>query len=730
MEMDRVIQGSRSRTGFLTALLIGVAALGLAAGPADAYIGPGAGFAFLSSFAVIFVTFILAVFSVLLWPIRFVWRLIFRKKPPKTDVDRVIVIGLDGLNPHYARRYMDAGKMPNMQKLSEMGGFQKLETVMPAMSPVAWSSFATGVDPSRHNQFDFLQRDPKTYLPDLASVRIGNVSKVMKLGRYRIPLGKQAVTMLRKSVPFWKILGDYGIFSHILRVPITFPPEKHNGLLLSAMCVPDLRGSQGTFTYYTTDESETGEATGGVRKLVKVVDNVVESSVPGPDNSMTEEQEELEVPFKVTLDRAAKEAHFEFHGETFTLKPRQYSHWIRTAFKPGLGIKVWGLTRFYIMEMEPHFKLYVSPVQVDPEKPAMPISHPGYYSTYLAKLQGPFATIGFAEDTWALNERVIDEAAFLEQMWSTHEEREKMLFNSLDQCKKGLVVCVFDGTDRTQHMFHRYLLPDHPANRGQDTEIHKHAIDDLYERIDDLIGRVMEKVLDDPKTVLMVMSDHGFTQFTRGVNLNSWLVENGYMAMKDGKKTCGDWFNGVDWSKTKAYSFGLAGIYLNIEGREGQGIVKKGEEADALRREIRDKLKELRDAQANGARVCSDVFLAEDLYKGPYRGNAPDVLPGFDHNYRQSWDAAVGKATGEVISDNLKPWSGDHCVDWRLVSGTLVSSRALARSNPGIIDMAASVLDLFGVPRPRHMIGRSFFRPDESGAAADDSPAEEKVAHG
>ncbi len=726
MEIERVL---RVKMKSLPGLLICLALLlGISATSADAYIGPGAGFAFLSSFMVVFVTFILAFISVLLWPLRFVWKLIFRKRPPKTDVERVVIVGLDGLSPYYAKQYMEKGLMPNMQKLAEKGGYQKMETVMPAMSPVAWSSFATGVDPSRHNQYDFLHRDPKTYLPDLSSVRIGNVSRVLKLGKYRIPLGKPAVTMLRKSVPFWKILGEYGIFSHILRVPITFPPEKHNGLLLSAMCVPDLRGSQGTFTYYTTDEGETGEATGGVRKLVEVKGEVVESYVPGPDNSMTEAQEELREPFKVTLDQQKNEAHFEFHGEKFTLKPKEYSHWVRTAFKPGLGIKVWGLTRFYIMEMKPHFKLYVSPVQVDPEKPAMPISHPNFYSTYLAKLLGSFATIGFAEDTWALNERVIDEGAFLDQVWSTHEEREKMLHNSLDQCKKGLVVCVFDGTDRVQHMFHRYELPEHPANEGQDTEIHKNTMQDLYKRADETVGRVMDKVLDDPKTVLLVMSDHGFTQFTRGINLNSWLVENGYMVMKDGGKTCADWFNGVDWSSSKAYSFGLAGIYLNIKGREGQGIVEPGD-ADALREEIKGKLKELRDPESNNCPVCTDAWAAKDIYDGPYREHGPDVIPGFDHNYRQSWDAAVGKATGEVISDNKKAWSGDHCVDWRLVSGVLYSSRAMAREKAHIMDMAPSVLDLFGVPRPRHMVGRSFFTADRSEAGEEETPPEEKVAN-
>ncbi len=711
---------------FLVAL---VALFAATPAPVDAYIGPGAGFAFLSSFAVFFVTFVLAMASILLWPIRFLWKLIFKKRAPKTDTERVVIVGLDGLDPNYCRKYMDEGKMPNFEELAESGDFQQLETVMPAMSPVAWSSFATGVDPSRHNQFDFLNRDPKTYLPDLASVFIGNVSRTLNLGKYKIPLGKPVIRMLRKSVPFWRILGDYGIFSHVLRVPITFPPEKHKGVLLSAMCVPDLKGSQGTFTYYTDDESELGEATGGVRYRIKKVNDIVEAYVPGPENSMSKDNEELREPFKIKIDEAKGVAHFEFNGEKFTLKPKEYSPWIRTAFKPGLGIKVWGLVRFYVMEMTPHFKLYVSPVQIDPEKPAMPISHPAYYSTYLSKLQGSYATLGFCEDTWGLNERVIDEQAFLEQAWLTHEEREKMFFNALSQCRKGLLVCVFDGTDRIQHMFHRYKLDDHPANQGQDTEVHKGAIDNLYERMDEMLGRIMRITEKDKKTVLMVMSDHGFTQFARGFNLNSWLVENGYMYMKDGGTDCSDWFRGVDWSKTKAYSFGLTGIYLNIKGREGQGIVEPGEEAQALRREIKEKLSGLRDSERNNDVAITEVFITNELYDGPYVGNGPDLLPGFNHNYRQSWAAAVGKADGRVIHDNPKAWSGDHCTDWRLVPGILFSSKRLVRENPCIIDMSASVLDLFGIAAPRHMQGRSFFRPDQTEERREPTP-QEKIANG
>jgi predicted AlkP superfamily phosphohydrolase/phosphomutase len=706
------VDRSSGRLGFV---LPGALVL-LAVSPAEAYIGPGAGFAFLSSFFVLFVTFLLAIVTILIWPIRLLIRLARRKgKLAKTDVDRVIIVGYDGLDPKLAGKWMDEGKLPNFKRLAEKGDFQPLDSSWPSMSPVAWSSFATSSDASRHSQYDFLSRDPKTYIPDLASVKIVNPTRHIKLGKYRIPLGKPVVRLLQRSIPFWKILGENGIFSQIIRVPITFPPQKFNGAVLSAMCVPDLAGTQGTFTFFTTDTEGAKAATGGVRKPIERKGNVVEAYVPGPANSMTEGQEELRVPVRVVIDEANESATIHLPGETFRLRLREFSPWKRVTFKPGLGVRVNGIVRFCVLSIRPHVELYLTPTQIDPDKPAMPISEPLFYSVYLAKLLGPYSTLGLAEDTWALNERVLDEELFLEQVWLNHEEREKMFFNAVDQTKRGLVACVFDCTDRIQHMFWRYFDENHPANRGKDTVRFKRAIEDLYVRADELLGRIM-KTCDDPRTVLMVMSDHGFTEFSRGINLNSWLVENGYMAMKNGDKTCKDWFQGVDWSRTRAYSFGLTGIYINKAGREGKGIVDP-KDALALKREIAAKLSGLPDEE-RGKTAVNDAIVAEDLYNGPYLDASPDVLPAFNTGYRISWESAVGKADGKVFSDNTKSWSGDHCVDPRLVPGVLFCNRRLARKNPAIVDIGASVLDLFGIERPRHMTGRSFFR-----AASEESSA-------
>lgn len=669
---------------------------------AHAYIGPGAGFAFLSSFLILFVTFALAIFYLLSWPLRHIIRALFRKNRAKSDIKKVIIIGLDGMDPNLAEEFMNKGEMPNFQKLKDEGTFNRLATSYPSISPVAWSSFMTGVDPSHHNIFDFITRDPCTYQPMLTSAEIGKASKILPLGKYMIPLGKPKMKLLRKSQPFWKILGKFGIFSSIIRVPITFPPEEFNGVSLSGMCVPDLKGSQGTFSHYTTDASRTNVETGGESRLVEIKGDTITTHLHGPENTLVKDGEEMTLPIKIKIDRKNKKAKIEVSGQSFELEPKTYSPWIKVAFKPGLTIKVNGICRFYINELESGFNMYVTPINIDPEDPALPISHPFVYSIYLAKLIGSFGTLGLAEDTWALNEGVIDEESFLEQSYLLYEEREKMFLNSLEKTPRGLCTCVFDTTDRIQHMFFRCLDETHPANRGKEVEKYKSVIEDMYIKMDGLLGRVIDKL--DDKTVLFVISDHGFTQFKRGVNLNTWLFKEGYLVLKDGKITSGDWFESVDWSKTRAFSLGLAGIFINREGREIRGIVKEGQDLKNLRHELITKLTGLVDEQTSEVSI-NEVIDTDETHGGPYKYDAPDLLIGYNAGYRSSWTCAVGQVTESVFEDNTKHWSGDHCVDPRIVPGVLFSNLKVSKTDPHLKDMAPTVLKLFGVNVPKYMQG-------------------------
>ena len=434
----------------------------------------------------------------------------------------------------------------------------------------------------------------------------------IRLGKYQFPLGKADVRLLRKSTPFWNILSRHGIFSCILRVPITFPPEKLRGVLLSAMCVPDLRGTQGMFSYYTTRPQAEGERIGGEVHRVARDGDTIQASLIGPASPFRAGEGDLRLPFVVKI-QGPDRAILKIDGAKYELRKDVYTEWIQVQFSAVPGVKVKGICKFLLLEGEPEFGLYVMPINIDPEHPAMPVGYPAVYSVYLAKKQGPFATLGLAEDTWALNEHVINDDHFIQQCLDIDGERELMFFDSLDKVPQGLCVCVFDGTDRLQHTFWRDIDERHPARPDQSVLDHRHVIEDLYRRMDDLVGRTVAKCKGND-TLLMVLSDHGFNPFRRGVDLNRWLEENGYLTLHDGRRY-EEHLAGVDWSKTRAFAIGLTGIFINVKGKYSQGIVEAGDEADRLRDEIAERLTALIDPEIGRQRRQASVCRQEVLQR-------------------------------------------------------------------------------------------------------------------
>ncbi len=672
-----------------------------------AYAGPGAGFAVLSSLWTLFVAFLYSIYAFFLWPFRQLFRLLRKRKAyGKAQIKRAVILGFDGMDPELTERFIAEGKMPNLAKLREQGSFRRLRTTFPAISPVAWSTFMTGVNPGKHNIYDFLARDTASYLPYLSSAEIKGPKRTLKIGKYSIPLGAARIKGMRRGIPFWHWLGEAGIFSSIIRVPVTFPPEKFSGVLLSGMCVPDLKGSQGTFCLCSTRARGDKFREGGVRVPIEQKGTTFQSYIPGPENPLTGGSgPELRTDFEIAPDAARQSARFSVDSQDFTLKVGEYSEWIPVRFKAAMGFSAHGICRFYVKQLSPEIEVYVSPVNIDPSRPDLPISHPVTYSIYLAKLFGPYATLGLAEDTWALNEEVLDDDAFLAQCYANHEDRERMLFDALEKTPQGLCACVFDTTDRVQHMFWRYLEEDHPAARDVPRDQRPSVIPDLYTRVDGLIGKVMQQV--NEETLLMIVSDHGFKSFARCVNLNAWLHQNGYLALKEGKSESGDWFEDVDWSRTRAYTMGLNGLYLNVKGREREGILDPGANAEALKEELRSKLNGLVDP-ASGRIGITGVFDCDAVYAGPYVDNAPDLIVGYGDGFRASWDSVMGKVTSLIFEDNLKAWSGDHCIDPRLVPGVLFCNRKIEDEKPAIVDVAPTILKLFGLPLPGHLDGKAW----------------------
>jgi predicted AlkP superfamily phosphohydrolase/phosphomutase len=647
-----------------------------------AYIGPGAGFAFLGSFLTVLLSLLASLISLCIWPFRMLWLAVRRKgRFGNAAVKKVIILGLDGLEPKLTERWMAEGKLPNLRELAERGSYSHLRTTFPPLSPVAWSTFATGVNPAGHNIFDFLNRNLQTYAPELSSARVIHSTKVIKIFKWEIPLSRPSVELRRKSKPFWEILGNNGIGSTILRIPVTFPAVPFRGRLLSAMSTPDLRGTQGSFSWFSTDLNSSS-VDGGLKLPLTPAVNGWQGSLPGPADTLVQFTIEL-VGNNAWRLRVADQA--------WELIPGEYSPWIRLRF-PAPGI-----VRFLLTRTQPAISLYVTPVEIDPEAPALPISHPSHYAVYLAKLLGSFATLGLAEDTWALNEGAIDEDSFLKQAKLIQAEREAMFFSALDRTRRGVAACVFDTTDRVQHMFYRHLDAGGP---------YAHVIEDLYRDMDRVVGRTLRYVNKD--TALFVLSDHGFCSFRRGINLNSWLLKSGYLALQPGRTESGDYFECVDWSRTRVYTFGLSGLYLNLQGRESQGIVPEGDAAK-LRAELRERLTDLPD-DVGGKIAIQAVYESKNVYHGPYLDAAPDLIVGYAPGYRASWGAAVGKVTKAIFEDNNKCWSGDHCVDPSAVPGVLFANRPCRAQNPGIEDMAPTILRLFGIDPPSWMEGRPLLR--------------------
>jgi predicted AlkP superfamily phosphohydrolase/phosphomutase len=659
-----------------------LAILLLLAAPVQAYVGPGAGFGIVTSFLVFLNALLVSLVSVLIWPLAMAVRLIRRsRRPGKASARRVAILGLDGLSPVIIREMMEAGELPAFSRLAGEGTLTELGTTCPGISPVAWSSFMTGVNPGKHGIYDFLTPDRGRYIPRLSSVETGESVRHVRLGPFSFRRRSVFTRLLRRSRPFWSHLGRYGLRSEIIRVPITYPPEPLDGHLLSGMCVPDLRGTQGSYTVLSATEPQ--ETTGGVwRQLSTSGDGVWRGSIPGPG-----EGEDTPV-VDVELRHTGRAWILLLQNRKLHLRPGSLSGYVGLAFGRGRS-KVHGIARFCLVKAGNEPVLYATALNVDPWRPVVPLSHPVHYSKYLAGMHGPFATLGLAEDTWALSNGITDRDCFLEQAWSIFDERRKMFLDSLDRNGTGLVVCVFDTSDRIQHMFWG-------EGHGEGS-----VIRDMYTRMDGLLAETMEKL--GPGDRLMVMSDHGFTSFSTCVDWNRWLLEEGYLVMSEGSEGSDTSFHGVDWSRTRAYFMGLTGLFLNMKGRESGGIVEPGEEAGTLMDEIRSKLLSLE--TADGERVVRSVHLGREVYSGPYGNEGPDMVIGTSSGFRAGWSCATGGVGDSVFYPNEKHWNGDHCHDSDLVPGVLVTSWKHGTGEPSIVDIAPTALKILGLERPAYMDG-------------------------
>ena len=663
------------------------------------YVDPGSGYAFLNMSAWL-IALLAGFFGAFLFFFRRIFRFIKKhKRPliagailfilagtligvfmikPATSFDKkIIVLGMDALSPEIIEPMIRQGKLPHFARLKAIGSYQRLATTNPPQSPVAWAAFATGKNPGKNGVFDFIKRDPKTYGLDL-------IFSGMNRGRPASPL---------KAKGFWDYTSDRKIPTVVLSCPDTFPASRISGKMLSGMGTPDLLGTQGTFTFYTSEPLNAGQEMGGkvfsVSKARIQTMNLIGPKMMGPGGTPTN----VRVPFKLTLQDKNR-AVVEFQNKKTELEMGQWSGWNEVEFNLGFLKKARGVFKFYLVETEPELKLYISPINFDPRNPLFPISYPANYSRELAERLGLYYTQGMPMDTWALNEGRLTETVFLEQAEDILRERKAMLDLELGRFREGVLFCYFESVDIIQHMFWRYTDPQSPLYDPNAAAEYKEEIETWYKRMDDVLGDVLERL--GAQDTLIVLSDHGFGAFRRTVHLNNWLEAKGYLAWKEADAASEPaLLNGIDWSRTQAYALGFGGIYINQKGRESQGIVEPGEETKNLKDKIAKELETWSD-EKYAALVAKNVYRQENIFRGPYAKDAPDLYVGFNPGYRASWQTAIGGMGTGLIEDNLKKWSGDHLFDPFTVPGVIFSNKKIVQTAPSLCDITPTILKASG----------------------------------
>jgi predicted AlkP superfamily phosphohydrolase/phosphomutase len=650
---------------------------------------------------------------------------------------KLVIIGFDGMDPDLVRQYLDSGQLPAFRKLVEQGGLYPLGTTHSPESPTAWASFATGVNAGKHNIFDFLVRDTETYFPDLGMVRREPPTFLFNY----IPTSRPKVISTRGGTSFWVTAGEAGVRSSVLTVPVTFPPEAvANGELLSGLPLPDIRGTMGTFSFYATDLSRYEEGNtemGGILRRLVMDGDVARTELVGPPNPIVrqqlaslrarttptdadrraiaelESQQDVRLPLTIHWNRGAKTATVDIAGQSITLAQGKTSPWIDLEFRINFLIRIHGMAQMLLMNADNELQLYISPVNWKPDAPPVPMSSPEGFAGELFDRLGYYRTLGWAEATWPLNEERMNEDQFMEDLYQAFDDRAQVILDRIDARQWDVLVGVIESTDRVQHMMWRLIDPKHPMYDAELAARHGDAIAGLYRRADAFIAEVLEHL--EPGTQLMIVSDHGFHSWRKAVNLNTWLVQQGYLVVQGqqpGEKKLEDLFGGgefwenVDWSRTRAYAMGLGQIYFNLRGRESKGIVSPGAESRQLADELSARLLTMTDP-GDGTRIIRNVYKRDDVYSGEYIGNAAELQIGMEEGFRVSWQTTLGGSPQGIVYPNMKKWSGDHGgYDFATTAGVLITSRPINTSEPSIMDIAPTVLQYFGLPVPGYIDGR------------------------
>lgn len=622
---------------------------------------------------------------------------------------RVIILGFDGVEPSIVESMIAAGELPNLAKLKETGTFKPLSTANPPQSPTAWSSFTTCKSPGNHGVYDFLRRTAANYLP---GVGFGSAQQAVLSadGSLQQPAQFESI---RKGDSFWLTADRQGARCKLLVVPFAYPAEDlSQGCMLCGLGVPDLRGTTSTFYSFSDQYSKEESVSGGIQFPLIFNGGAAKVTVPGARNPLVRRSSEpgayTQAELTFTVDRDAHAVEITLPSETVTVKEGEWTKWVEWTFEVTPKFTVKAISRFYVLQAGEHVKIYMACLQFDPRNPYMRMSTPASYSGEVADRFGLYKTIGWIYDTHALRQDALLEDTFLEDTEQTMAFREKVALDELDRGEFDMLIAAWTATDRVAHLFWRFRDPKHPLYTEEGAKKYGRAVEDTYVRMDQIVGKVVERMQEND--LLMVMSDHGFHSFRTGFNVNTWLIRNGYLAVKgqtDAATAVNDqaYLQGYDWAKSKAYSLGLGSIFLNLKGREGQGTVDPGD-ADAIIEEIRQKLLTVTDPDTK-EKVFSAIYTRAE-YKGVASDDAPDIQLGYAEGYQSTKDTVKGSAPAGLFEPNTDKWSGEHASsDVALTPGIFFSNRNIGETAPHIVDLGVTALRYLGADVPEDFEGKN-----------------------
>jgi len=608
---------------------------------------------------------------------------------------RAIILGFDGADPAVTAQMMDRGELPNLTKLRDSGDFQPLGSSNPPQSPTAWSSFATCKGPLNHGIYDFLRRTPANYAPGVGfgrteAAQLGPDGKLLTPPRY---------VSNRKGDSFWKFASDQGKRIKALTVPFAYPAEDLGDECrqLCGLDVPDIRGTQSTYFAISDKFTKEEPVAGGMRLPIAFTGDTATVQVPGLRKPGSRDM--VRVPLGITVDRTAKKLTLEIQGKSAEIAEGDWSGWLEWRFELSPSYSVDAVSRFQAMQVGAEVRLYMTCLQFHPRNPMIPISSPNAYAGELADRYGLYKTIGWEFDTKALQQGDMTEEMFLEDAHRTLEWTQRLTLDEIDAGNFDLLVAATTSTDRIGHMFWGYRDPKHPLYTPELAKKYGSAVDDIYKKMDTFVGEVMQRL--QPEDLLIIMSDHGFHSFRQEFSVNTWLARHGYLTVKDQTDATSAFsdkrfLEGIDWGKTKAYGLGLGMIFLNLQGREGQGTVAPAEK-EALIEEIKTKL--LAEVGPDGEKVFSAVYTNVDP-KGLAVADCPEFQLGYAEGYQTSKASAAGAVPRNLYAPNTDKWSGEHASsDLAITPGIFYSNKKFA-AKPTLVDLGPTALVHIGLTPP------------------------------